>query len=482
MRQLLSLFLHYGLSQSVILHGVSDPVEPGSTSIVYGSGLGSNVTITACAMGGAPGDGTPWPSVQSWESSYKSIVPAGSEPAIYSLSVPGISNSVLLNAPTLQWYLAEGSEVEGVAVPGSTLRVFGVNLAWSLEDRNCPSLGLGATNSTPPPPPGVYALLVSAIDASQQYPVHMPLATCYRLDLTLPSTLPPGNYSLYVNNGLWRDWAPPSMASLPPPLIDVLQVAPSPPWPTTVFTVGETVGCENVTACLITATSAGGGVVSLPPGVYHMASGQPIILGPRVALNGSGQGEGGSALVWSNNCGGPIGAGGWITGGPNPWRLMNLLAVFSSGMWGQPGVLIGAGSVGAWVENVTVWINTTDRTGTGTGITVGEGGNRTRTAQWVVRGSTFYTSPGVTCPINSWPRNCGFYFTYTRGGAFYNNTFISGCQGWSVIDSSNLFLSDLYIQSIGENSDGNGFANCSCDFGYFFTQLFLSHSNPHQYL
>ena len=70
------------------------------------------------------------------------------------------SEALLLNAPTLQWYLTEG-EVVGSALPGSTLRVLGANLAWDAAARNCPTLGLGASNATPaPPPPGVAALLV----------------------------------------------------------------------------------------------------------------------------------------------------------------------------------------------------------------------------------------------------------------------------------------------------------------------------------
>ena len=595
------------------LHYVADPVEPGSTALIYGSGL-ANMTLTACAIGGASGGCASWPSVQSWDASLKATVPANSEAAVYSISVND-SQTLFLNAPTYQWHVGVG-EVPGSAAPGTTLRVFGANLAWNLGARNCPTLGMGASNSTPAPPlPGVAALLInndgpqaeglttyysdvtqshylsagcqgcsgsenyqplrvegyafpspcgetacvelltyysqasgtnlvvpagwgpipegfslwngnvayilpvnysgpsatvslelwkgvavaggapdywtlsssaSRAEASakgytqvggelgklllspgggisptsKQYSLPVLLASCYRLDLELPSSLPPGAYSLFVNNGLWRDWAPPSLASLPPPLISSLSVLSPPTWPSTLFTVGVTPGCENVTTCLDTASIAGGGEVLLPPGIYQMPSRQALVLGPRVALLGSGQGDGGSVLVWSSNTGGgPIGAGGFITGGPSPWRIANLLVVFQSGMWGQPGVLIPAGSVGARVENVTVFINTTDRSATGSGITVGEGGNSTLASQWIVTGSTFYQAPGVSCPINAWPRSCTFYIIAADHGVFSNNTVIAGCQSWSVVNAKNLFMSDLYVQSVGQNSDGNGFGN-----------------------
>lgn len=441
--------------------------------MIFGSGLGNSTNLVACPLGGAPGACASWPALQAWESSLKAAVPASSAPAVYSVSAGG-SNVLYLNMPTLQWFHTEG-EAAGEAPPGSTLRVLGANLAWDAAARNCPTLGVGALGPPPPPPAGVSALLVSEADGALQFPLAVLSASCYRLDLLLPPALPDGNFSLFVNNGLWRAWAPPSLATLPPPLVAGIVVRAPAPWPAATFTVGPggSANCSTVAACLATAAAAGGGTVRLPPGEFQMPAGQPAVLGARVALvgaggarSGAGAGAGnGSTLHWAANGGGPAGAGGWVTGAPAPWRLANLTIAFTSAMGGQPAILVPAGSFGVRVEGVSVWLNSSDRTSVGTAVTVGEGSNATRAAQFSVVDSFFYTDPRVNCPVNSWPRQCSFYMIYARGGVFARNTILSGCQGWSVIDSSNIFLADLSITSTGQNSDGNGFAN------YYYPQV-----------
>ena len=322
-----------------------------------------------------------------------------------------------------------------------------------------------APPGTPAPAPqGVAALLVSLSDAGAQTPLAIATASCYRLDLALPAGLAPGNYSLYLNNGLWRSWAPPDLATLGAPLVASLAIVAPPQWPSAVFTVGASSGCANVSACLATAAAAGGGTVALPAGNYSMPPNEPLVLGARVQLVGAGRDA--SALQWAANTGAPArGAGGWVTGtSAAPWRVAALAAVHTSGMAGAPAILIPALSRGVRVEDVAVLVLTTgSESVTGTGVTVGEGPNSEGepgwAEHWTVSGSSFYQAPTVNCPINPWPRDCGFYIVQARQGQLFNNSFRSGCQGWAVIDSSGLFMADLDIRSIGENSDGNGFSN-----------------------
>jgi hypothetical protein len=453
---------------AAVLFRVADPVEPGSTAVLYGGGLAGATSVTACALGGAPGGCASLPTLQAWEGAVKAQLPAGGEAAIFNVSVGG-GNGLLLNAPRLQWWVGERAEADGQAVVGETLHVFGVSLAWDAAQRNCPTLSLGALPPgapAQPPPAGVAALLVDLADPTKQTSLAVLAASCYRLDLAVPPSLAPANYSLFVNNGLWRSWSPPDLATLPPPLIASVAVVAQPEWPADFFTVGSSPNCATVPACLAACAAAGGGTVALPAGNFSLLSGQALVLGARVQLVGAGQdlAQGGSALVWAANAGGPQGAGAWVTGGAAPWRVANLLIVHTSGMFGAPAILIPALSVGVRVEDVTVKILTTGgQSVTGTGITVGEGPNNEGepgwAAHWAVTGSTFFQDAAVNCPINPWPRDCGFYFVQARMGVFRNNTFESGCQGWAVIDASGIFMADLSITSIGQNSDGNGFSN-----------------------
>lgn len=323
-----------------VLFHASTPTEPGSTLLVSGAGL-TNATLTLCILGSLC---APLPVVQQWGGGIKAVLP--SLPRAYAGNVTatsseGASSAAPLNFPAVEWTLGAGAERDGAAVAGGVLRLFGVSLAWDAAAGNCPAI-----RSVPTAPPsGVSVTLVPTAGGA---PIELgpPLvASCYRLDVAVPAAAPVGDYGVWVNNGLFPPSAPGALA------LPLLHVDAPAAWPPTPFTLGT--NCASLPACLSAAGAAGGGIVTIPPGVtVSLSDGETLALPPRVQLQGGGAGAGGSVVAWPSNTG-PYAFDGFVSG-PGPWVLRDLALLFPMGMGGAAAVHIAPGSVGCTVERVLV--------------------------------------------------------------------------------------------------------------------------------
>jgi hypothetical protein len=273
----------------------------------------------------------PLPTLQRSASSIKAAVPANATADAWWVvavqdSGAGTSNCLSVNSPHVKWVSVGRSAPAGDAYPGAAFSMFGeaLRFADSRTDQgfDCAPLfpleGAGAPNYTAAgraqtelqargyavpaialrsdPAPGVPA---------QLFPCPVTLASCFRVDASVPAAVPPGNYSIVVrDNGL------PALTLFPEgTVVARMRIAvPPPAWSTAAsLTVG--LDCANISACLRAAPSwfgAGGGTVWVPPGRYRMARNEVLNISAGVQLVGApaASGEADAAAVvlqWDNN-------------------------------------------------------------------------------------------------------------------------------------------------------------------------------------
>ncbi len=253
------------LAEPVIVH-ISDPVGPGQAATLIGHDLGTQPQARAIRLADPPVGpdqpeglvGLPAPRdltvVQGGPQSLKLLVPADSQPGVWSVAVSNGQDTAgcLLNAPVIWW--AQGDQGRA-ASPGGWLRLFGKCLGWT--DAGAPK-----------------ALVV--LQQGQTKMALTPVTTPWSARLELPRNLSPGRWQLTYHHG--RGGATAWTKAL---TIEV--VAPA-TWPPTVYSVkdfgADGSGARDDTAAvesaLAKAAAAGGGVVFFPRGRYLLSRGLTI--------------------------------------------------------------------------------------------------------------------------------------------------------------------------------------------------------------
>ncbi len=261
---------------------VSDPVRPDETAMLLGQGCSPDCIVEAArladAPAGSPGE-KPVPEVPAWTAlpplqvapqSAKAVIPAAWKPGVYALRVrcgAQTSNTLLANAPDPWWLQAD----EGLAgTPGGWVRAFGKCLGFGgegqvvLRDARGAATALGVTR-----------------------------ASCWALTAALPPTLAPGDYAVFIHNGLGGEatWRQAGKLSIIAPVA----------WKTDLFTVpveGEPGDTDKaIRETLEQAQANGGGVVLLRRGTYDV-KGQ-LTIPPGTVLRGEGMGL--VNLYWRND-------------------------------------------------------------------------------------------------------------------------------------------------------------------------------------
>jgi hypothetical protein len=221
----------------------SDPIRPDETLVVIGEGFSSNsvVELGVCVDAAKP-DVKEWTALQPMQASeraLKVLVPKGWPQNMWACRVREaheVSRVETLNEPEVWWWNGDGGEN---ATPGGWLRVFGKSLNFGGKGRAQLRGGEGRSIALAPR-----------------------VSSGYALDFALPADLAPGDYELYVHNGLGGEsaWC----------RADSVTVRHHSVWKSDLFNV-KNFGpkpAEALVAALKAAETNGGGVVYLPRGRY----------------------------------------------------------------------------------------------------------------------------------------------------------------------------------------------------------------------
>jgi len=211
----------------------------------------------------------------------------------------------------------------------------------------------------------------------------------------------------------------------------------SPQW-----TVGT--DCGTIEDCLKEAYTAGGGVVSLPPGNFNIQSDTFLTLPPRTSLIGAGASS--STLQWLSNSAAGALAPAMIC--PGLARAANFSILITSPIGG--GVHFSGGS-GCEIEGLNVTIDVPlDAPPVGAAFaTDGAAG-------WRATDSTF--SQRGNCN-KSWPHNTVYTIWASSDGLFANNKLFCYCQGHSTDSSQRIVFDNNVVVALGPlASQGSGFS------------------------
>lgn len=300
-----------------ILDWVVTPLRPGETALATGACL-TNATIRVCST-----EPHCFPNctnllpVQKWDGSIKAPLPRDFPLGVLTFTAVSpdgaiSSNNVTSNAPVVDWFSTD-SWVAGAAMPGGDLILYGKALAFSqpidgsgvLDCRPLPPLLGGAPALVQAPNLAVRlraipATSVSNATLSPTLPAFQlqieGAASCYRLATRLPQSIPDGNYSIEINNGLLGvgDALPASAQLL------TVSVASGPRWRNATWTVGVHCNTTDIGSCLAKARTAGGGTVRVPPGFYRIPAGRTLGIGAYVALSGTTSRAADTVLSWDD--------------------------------------------------------------------------------------------------------------------------------------------------------------------------------------
>lgn len=253
----------------------SAPVLPDETVMVYGGDWSARAVVSARHLpngeAGLPGPETGDPAgeeksltpIQVGTRSLSFILPDRPEPSLVVCRIEDglrASDPFVVNEPTAWWTQGDwGAE----ASPDGWLRISGRCLDFAGRAR------------------------VSLLRDGRATELPLTRREMWSLNTTLPDSLPPGRYEVYVHNGLggphgWR------RAGFVP-------VAPhEQPWPSKVFRVADFGAVANdqasdqpaVEAALRAAAENGGGVVLFPRGRYQLTG--SLEVAPNTLLKGEG--------------------------------------------------------------------------------------------------------------------------------------------------------------------------------------------------
>jgi len=255
----------------------SDPVRAGETVLVRGDDFGENSRVQICLTHkGIAGEWQAAPVLQQTANTLKFSLPADIGDGIVSFTIAHGSESSkpsLLNAPKVWWL--QGDETE-TATPGGWVRLFGLNLELR---------------------PGAEILLRKEKQTTRIEPEAIDE---FCLSGKLPEKLAEGVYEVVFANGLAHEAARVTAGSLrvqaktpvPAKVYNVLDYGAQPAEPgylqytTALFAEGQVDSADAFQKALDSAGAAGGGVVTLPRGIFVLSRGLTIPL--NVTLRGAG--------------------------------------------------------------------------------------------------------------------------------------------------------------------------------------------------
>ena len=261
----------------------SEPVEPGDVVLLYGGDLAGIREVEVSRLPDADPGGPPStlpvvaagtaairvPAVQSSAASLKFVLPASLAVGVFAVDAGEARR--LIGVPKVEWVqptqLVPGLR-ENEAVAGTAIQIIGRNLGRDESSRTQVRVALRAADGRTLPLP---------VDAVEKYSVVA----------SLPRSLPPGDYSLWVHNGFGgpAGWGGGR----------ALRIQARVDWPEQVFNVRK-YGArgDNVTddsrafrQALEAAERQGGGVVYLPAGTYRLTG--TFRLPRRVMVRGDGK-------------------------------------------------------------------------------------------------------------------------------------------------------------------------------------------------
>ncbi len=255
----------------------SDPVRAGETVLVRGDDFGDAARVDVClTRNGVPGPWQPAPVLQQTSTTLKFSLPTDIGDGIVSFTIGNRGESsapALLNAPKIWWFQGDATES---ATPGGWLRLFGLNLALHPGAELVLGQGAEALKLTP-----------EAVDE-------------FSVRVALPANLPLGEYTISFVNGLPHPAARVAVGKIqinarptvPSGSFDAVKFGATPAEPayfqytTAMFAEGQVDSADAIQKALDAAGAAGGGVVTLPRGVFILSRGLTIPL--HVTLRGTG--------------------------------------------------------------------------------------------------------------------------------------------------------------------------------------------------
>lgn len=245
----------------------SDPVRPDETVMLVGEGFADGCSVELGQLANGPStapQANAAPNVKQWEkiqplqtggSSLKFVVPKSWTQGVWMCRVrfgDALSDPVVLNAPSPWWWNGDGGES---ASPGGWVRVFGKAMNFGGQGRAVMRAADGST---------------VALTSSESSP--------YALRFSLLQKTAPGDYALFVHNGLGGDagWRPAGTLNVRSPVA----------WKTDVFNIKDfgPNPDDALLAALAKAKANGGGVVFLPRGRYQVKS--ILTIPPNTVLKG----------------------------------------------------------------------------------------------------------------------------------------------------------------------------------------------------
>jgi hypothetical protein len=264
----------------------SEPVDPGDVVLLYGGDLAGVSELEISRLpdaepGGLPSAsqarraspaGTPAvrvPSIQASDGSLKFVLPASLTPGLFAVNAGGARR--LIGLPQVEWIQPTQLVPDlgaNEAVPGGAIQIIGRNFGRDESGQARMRVALRGPDGRVVPVP------VGAVEK-------------YSVVASLPRTLPPADYSVWVHNGFGgpTGWGGGQ----------TLRVHARAGWPERIFNVRE-YGArgDNVTddspafrQALEAAKRQGGGVVYLPSGTYRVVG--TFQLPNRVVVRGDGQ-------------------------------------------------------------------------------------------------------------------------------------------------------------------------------------------------
>jgi hypothetical protein len=273
----LASFVALCTSAAPVVIWASDPVRAGETVLVRGDDFGAAARVDIClTRNGIAGHWQSAPVRQQTGTTLKFSLPADIGEGIVAFKITNrgeTSSPALLNAPKVWWL--QGDETE-TATPGGWLRLFGLNL----ELRSGAEILLRSEKQTT-------RILPEAIDE-------------FCLSGQLPANLADGDYAVEFANGLAQEAARVNAGTLrvrakpakPAGVYNVVDFGAKPAEPgyfqytTAMFAEGQVDSADAFQKALDAAGAAGGGVVTLPRGVFVLSHGLTIPL--NVTLRGAG--------------------------------------------------------------------------------------------------------------------------------------------------------------------------------------------------
>jgi hypothetical protein len=352
-----------------------------------------------------------------------------------------------LNAPDVWWLQGDlASTGASVATTTAAVATAGSRGRLKVVGRAIGFAGLQCASATPTVPSPGRAQLTLTPRTGNPILLLSAVASCFDAEFAVPASVPPGQYSVSISNGVTRS----SIDHEERPL--KLMVVAATPWPAKRFPVA--VG-ESVAAAVAAAGAAGGGVVALAAGVHEMR-GASLALPHDVTLRGAGVSAGAGApsstLRWSENTTTPliVNTNGSAAAAER-YALRDVTIVVAAQ---SIDYVIDIGGHGVEVSGVTVTHSVAGGVAGMASVVHTSGTGFSLTGCDMMHDQRSCTNPG-------YPRNCLLHFTAgTDAGRVAGNTFKMGCCAFCGYSASGVLLENNTFVDMptGVQPDGNGFA------------------------